>query len=326
MSATKLAELNSRRSYSKGSITRLKNTIASFEHLSLELLSTKRNRLVEAFGEYSSLCASISVLEPKDDDCEKLGLVEDDYLLTLSELDKHIASKSKKGPEEKVPVSNHAKTKLPSVVIPKFSGQYSEYHNFINLFTAMIHKDNTLYPVQKLYYLKGFLSEEPHSLVSNLPLEDDSYEKALELLKDRYDNKAKIIQEHIYTILDLPHITKSTTANLRKLISDTKQHLAALKNLDEPVDSWDSMVVCVLLRKLDMLTVRGFQLDRTDSKKPPTTQELLEYLEHRALALESTEASMHKPQPKEQRLTCHTATVTPHASCLHCNPIAVTGW
>lgn len=307
-----LKALVAARGHLKGSITRLQKSIGDLYSASVEKLKTIKERLKTVFEEYNKTFIEILALDPKDS--EDPGIIEDAYYELSSRLDELINKKMSDQPAMPTPCSS--KIKLPNVVIPTFTGKYTDYYDFINIFNAMIDNDQSLSPVQKFYYLKGYLSGEPEALIHNLKLNNDSYVEALRLLRDRYDNKTKIIQELINTLLDLPVITRSTTLTLRNIISDVKQHLAALRNLDEPVDSWNSILVCILLRKLDLHTSRAFQMDR-DNKSLPTVNELLAYLERRALALENTNVSMQKQQP--QRLTSF-AVAAPLAasSCLYC--------
>ncbi|XP_049875319.1 uncharacterized protein LOC126373951 isoform X3 [Pectinophora gossypiella] len=101
--------------------------------------------------------------------------------------------------------------------------------------------------------------------------------------------------------------------------TEVKQHLAALKNLGEPI--WDSIIVCIVLRKLDMLTSRAFKMER-DNKSLPTVVELTEFLERRALALETND-NIPVQNTRPQRLVSH-AVATPSASaaCSYCPPAA----
>jgi hypothetical protein len=65
-----------------------------------------------------------------------------------------------------------------------------------------------------------------------MPLNNDNYEIALKLLSERYDNKQQVINYHITSILDLPCINKMSAAAIRDLVTNTKQHLGALKNMN----------------------------------------------------------------------------------------------
>lgn len=307
------------RGYAKASITKLKNAMDAEDFSktrSLEKLKATRLRLDNVFADYNKYCMQVQGLDPSD--TEDPGFIEEMFLDLTATLSKVIneLSISATNTSSTTATTSTSKIKLPNVVIPTFTGKYTDYYAFNNIFNAMIDSDLSLSPVQKLYYLKGFLSEEPLAIINNLPLHDDSYAEALKLLRERYDNKSKIINEHIHTLLDLPSITRSTTANLRNFISDVKQHLAALKNLEEPVDSWDSMIVCILSRKLDTFTARAFQMER-DNKSSPTIKEFLDYLQRRALALECTDFTPQKHQ--QQRLTSHAVAVqSAPATCIYC--------
>ncbi|XP_063365297.1 uncharacterized protein LOC134653863 [Cydia amplana] len=185
------------------------------------------------------------------------------------------------------------------------------------MFTAMIDKCTSFSAVQKLYYLKGFLSDEPLDLIKNLPLEDNSYPEALRLLKERYDNKVRITQEHVNALLDMPTITRSNVTNLRNFISVVKQHLAALQNLGEPVDKWDAIIICILSKKIDLPTYRAFQLERNNNVSP-TVKEFLGYVEKRALAFENTDVQKGPSQSFVSHPVAAPAKPSAHKPQLQC--------
>ncbi|XP_026481973.1 uncharacterized protein LOC113389132 [Ctenocephalides felis] len=47
--------------------------------------------------------------------------------------------------------------KLPDINLPKFSGNYSEWNSFIDIYNSLIHNNEQLSDVQRLHYLKGTL-------------------------------------------------------------------------------------------------------------------------------------------------------------------------
>ncbi|KAL0810541.1 hypothetical protein ABMA28_010661 [Loxostege sticticalis] len=57
-------------------------------------------------------------------------------------------------------VTNSSKVKLPKVNIPNFSGNYSEWNTFRDLFKSLINNNQNLDNVQKLLYLKSYLCGE----------------------------------------------------------------------------------------------------------------------------------------------------------------------
>lgn len=146
------------------------------------------------------------------------------------------------------------------------------------MFSAVIDK-HPLSEVEKLFYLKNYLKGEALSLIVNLPLVNESYTEAFNLLKSRYDNESMLVNSHIFSILDLPALQKSNVTAIRDFVSKVKQQVGALKNLGQPVDSWDALMICILSRKLDTYTHRAYQLDR-DATRLPTLNEFLSYLEN----------------------------------------------
>lgn len=95
-----------------------------------------------------------------------------------------------------------------------------------------------------------------------------------------------LINSHINHILEIPNIQKGGPVPIREFVSKVKQQIGALKNLNQPVNHWDMILISVLSKKLDAFTNRAFQIDR-DTSKLPTLTEFLEYLETRATALET---------------------------------------
>ncbi|XP_048484474.1 uncharacterized protein LOC125490156 isoform X2 [Plutella xylostella] len=182
---------------------------------------------------------------------------------------------------------------LPRIEIGKFNGQVGKYHDFVNLFKSIIDNDTRLSQCDKFYYLKTLLEGEAADVVQHLSLNAENYNVALQLLAERYDNKFRIINHHINSILDLPVIKKCSAASLRELVSKTKQHLSALTNLEVPTQHWDLMILCILQRKIDMYTFRCFHLELKDNTLPKLDL-FLKFLDQRASALE-TVAEVQQP-------------------------------
>ena len=111
----------------------------------------------------------------------------------------------------------------------------------------MVHENSGLNEIQKLYYLKNCLKEETEEIISSLELTEGNYKVALQLLKDRYDNKRVIIQKHVRTLMTLG---KESASNLRKFIDSINTHLRALKSLGEPTDPY-TLLIHSLTAKLD---------------------------------------------------------------------------
>ncbi|XP_052745005.1 uncharacterized protein LOC128199455 isoform X2 [Bicyclus anynana] len=175
----------------------------------------------------------------------------------------------------------------------------------------MIHNNSSLDVIQKLYYLRSYLIGEPLDLIKNLPITPESYSEALKLLENRYENKYKIVNEHISHLLDLKCITKSTASNLRDFVSCIRQQLAAISIHEPNVIHWSPILLCIFSRKLDSFTTRAYQMDRSSDNKP-SLEEFLQYLEKRALALENAEQGHTEGNSRVAALA------TQGSSCSYC--------
>ncbi|XP_049881887.1 uncharacterized protein LOC126377880 isoform X2 [Pectinophora gossypiella] len=318
-----LKKLVSTRGYIKGNLTRLLNTLVEngVESLSSHTLEVRRNRAISTFAEYENVNKEIFYLDP--DNSENISECEEKFYSILNIIDIKLSTLTCPQPQVQsshvVHKSNNS-LKLPTIEINPFSGTYSEYVQFIELFKSIIHKDTSFDNLQKLHYLRSFLRNEPYDLIKNLPLVNDSYEVALKILNDRYYNKYKIRNEHVNSLLDLCTVSKAS--QIRDFVSTIKQNLAALKNLDAKVDEWDPILICIFTRKLDPTTARAFQLER-DANVDPTVTKLLEFLEKQALAMENTELASWKPV-SQQPVTVNIAPVETKQGCQYCDSTDVT--
>ncbi|XP_061727413.1 uncharacterized protein LOC133532666 [Cydia pomonella] len=318
-------ELIARRGSRKATLTRIKNKMDASYINDKQMLQLMVERAQVAFNEYEDLSLQIG-------DEEDPVPIETTYYECVAAMRQRISDLSGPGPTSgagALPAASPqvaSKVKLPNIQIPTFAGKYTDYRPFIEMFTALVHNNEGFDCIQKFFYLRSFLKAEAFDLVKNLPVIGQSYSEALKILADRYDNKYKIINEHINALFELPVLTKSSPSALRSLISITKQHLAALKNLDEAIEKWDSILICLLNKKLDPLTNREYFLHR-DSTKQPTFNDFLKFVEGRALALENSEgrgdtASCAASKVAPVKVTS-SSFVTTKASqgCLYCVPV-----
>lgn len=177
--------------------------------------------------------------------------------------------------------------KLPRINIQPYDGRdISSFQPFMNLFSAIIDKDTKLTSIEKMYYVKTLLKGELLQIIEGLPVSNDSYKSALQLLNKRYCNPCLVISTHINTLLDMPSIQRGTALQLREITAKIRQQLSALENLKQPTDKWDAVLLCIITRKLDPLTVRLFHSEKDYATIMPSLNDLLEFLDKRAVSLE----------------------------------------
>jgi hypothetical protein len=72
--------------------------------------------------------------------------------------------------------------------------------------------------IQKPYYLKNYLKDRAEQFISLLELTKENDNVALQLIKERYNNKCVIVQKRFRILMNLPAIIKESVSNLRELI------------------------------------------------------------------------------------------------------------
>ena len=101
---------------------------------------------------------------------------------------------------------------LPKLEIKKFGGQFSEWTEFFDRFSAIVDK-SSIPVINKFSYLQSLLEGEALSTIKGLSLIEKNYDIAISILKDRYDRKERIIFSHIQRLvnLDIPNSPNDTT-------------------------------------------------------------------------------------------------------------------
>lgn len=113
--------------------------------------------------------------------------------------------------KEQAPVRS-SQVKLPRIELPTFNGKYEEWHAFFDLFNSLIHSNRDISDTQKFHYLRSSLKGDAAEIVSSLEICGTNYADAWMRLKERYDNKRLIVQNHIKTIFDLSAIKRENGA------------------------------------------------------------------------------------------------------------------
>ncbi|KAJ8723413.1 hypothetical protein PYW08_003325 [Mythimna loreyi] len=197
--------------------------------------------------------------------------------------------------------------KLPEIKIPTFSGNYTEWQTFRDLFLGLVHENKALDDAQRFYYLRGHLTGEAEQLLRNIKMSSDCYQIAWRKLDDMYNNKRFLANGILKRMLSQKNLVSESATEIKKLISTTSDCLEAIKNLGVDVSSWDLIVIHVISAKLDKETRKAWELKvASDScDELPTFEQFSEYLYSRFRGLEHLDKEdirNHKqlkhPQPK----------------------------
>lgn len=186
--------------------------------------------------------------------------------------------------------TNARKSRLPELKITQFSGSYTEWPDFIAMFTTVIANNTDLSKLEKFQHLRACLIGAALDTISSLEPNDENYDKALTLLKNRFDNKLLNFQAHIKGIFGLKDVDKGSASSLRHLSDKFNSHIRALDTMCTKEQIADGVLTHVIVSKFDTQTQIKWE-EGLQSDQLPTLSSLANFLEKRCRMLENLQSS-----------------------------------
>ena len=139
--------------------------------------------------------------------------------------------------------------RLPKLNLPTFDGDVQTWQTFWDSFESKVHQNWNLTDVQKFSYLKNQLVGEAARTIDGFALTNINYARAIDLLKERYGQRHKIVHATMQTLIQLP-APSNTLHSLRKFHDDMKTKIRALESLGKPQEAYGDVLVPIVLNKL----------------------------------------------------------------------------
>ena len=122
------------------------------------------------------------------------------------------------------------KVRLPKLVITQFNGTPVDWQRFWNQFKVEI--DETDIPqVSKFSYLKELIIPKVRQAVDGLPFSSEGYERAKNILQDKYGETSEIINAHIQAILQLPVIHGTNPKKIHDFYEKLSRNVQVLETM-----------------------------------------------------------------------------------------------
>ncbi|XP_073961651.1 uncharacterized protein [Choristoneura fumiferana] len=239
------------------------------------------------------------------------------------------------------PTTVEDQVKLPRIQPPVFSGNYEDWPTFQDLFESLIHNNKTLTDVMKLHFLKNSVSGEAYSLLKNIQVTNKNYEEAWKTLKNRYGNKRMIVNAVLKRLFSQKRNYAQCASQIKSLLDTTTECLNSLTNLAVPVDSWDPIIVHLIVMKLDADTHKDWEeySFKSSTDNLPKWSELKGFLETKFRTLEfinsttpAATSSARQPTQKSNYINSNSAAASrvqksfhtteqppPNKTCIKCN-------
>ncbi|XP_048481684.1 uncharacterized protein LOC119693389 [Plutella xylostella] len=222
-----------------------------------------------------------------------------DMLLQLREKNKDSdASTSKE-------TCTDGQVKLPSIQLPTFSGKYEEWPTYHDLFTTLVHNNTSISQVQKLHYLKTSVSHEAEVLLRHIQVTESNYTQAWDILKNRYGNKRLIVSSLLKRLFNQRKISVQSAGSIKILLDTTTECINNLKNQKVSTDSWDPVIIFLIVQKLDSESHKEWEqyAYKEDPEALPSWSDMKKFLESKFRTLELVTPSSSAPATEKRTAT-----------------------
>ena len=152
-----------------------------------------------------------------------------EYERKIEETKKNYATKSSE--TKASPASEGVRTKLPKLTITKFNGSHTDWLRFWNIYEAEIDKCSDMAAVTKFAYLKDLLEPKVRAGIDGLPFSSEGYERAKNILRNKYGKMSEIVNGYVQNIMGLPVISGANTAKIHQFYEALSFNVQALETL-----------------------------------------------------------------------------------------------
>ncbi|XP_071643053.1 uncharacterized protein [Temnothorax longispinosus] len=121
-----------------------------------------------------------------------------------------------------------ARSHLPEISFPQFDGDFSAWRPFHDLFSSLVGRVHDISNVEKMHYLRTSLTGEAAQLISNLPVAEDSFAAAWDLLVERFENKRLLISSQVERLFAIKPMAARSARELNAVLNTTTEALNAL--------------------------------------------------------------------------------------------------
>ena len=164
------------------------------------------------------------------------------------------------------PHDSHAK--LPKLTLDKFNGELLSWQSFWDQYSVAIHTNSSLSDIEKFNYLRSYLTEATGECIKDLSLTSANYEKAVEILKERYGSKQILISSYMDVLMKLPSNDMKDINKLRKIYNSLETSVRNLADLGVEITSYGTLLISIIFDRipteLKLLISRKFKNDVFD--------------------------------------------------------------
>ncbi|KAH7948141.1 hypothetical protein HPB52_018767 [Rhipicephalus sanguineus] len=158
---------------------------------------------------------------------------------------------SAEAPQGPVSTPRYRSVALPTLQVPTYAGDLRQWQEFWDHYSATIHENTELPPIEKFKYLLTYLTGAAKRAIEGIRLADNNYEIAVTTLKERFGRHELLVNEHIDQLLALSPVRSSKEVEKLRVLHDTVRfRVSALEGLGVPPEQYTVVLHRVLMRCL----------------------------------------------------------------------------
>lgn len=298
-----LATLRIQRGQLKAASTRMKHFLVALEsdRSKISQLTARFENFKKTLDQFNEIQNAIECVDVEDISADERTQFEDLYYEIVAQCNSMVEAKNSEAGSISPTSTAQIGLRLPKIELPCFEGDYTDWLNFRDLFLSLIHENEGLNHVQKLHYLKSCLKNNAAQIIASLPTIASNYSVAWQLINERFNNERILIKTHVDNILDAVPIQRESATSIRTLSDTLARNVTALKALNQPAESWSTLLVHIVGRKLDFASKRAWEMQNATAESP-SFDDLQRFLRERAQFLENLQAKPAEEKVKQHRI------------------------
>lgn len=171
----------------------------------------------------------------------------------------------------------------------------------------MIKRDK-LDECEKIYYLHSSLAQEPLRLIKHLPMAEDSYKNAWQILKKWYDNEKQIVYSLYDGFFKMSKMQSESGTELREMMTKLVESEYAFKSLKKDMDTLGPVMVYYAVQQLDPITAGHWEEAIKGCIEEPSLEDLTSFLRTRCMVLDQIGKSQVPSKEKQKNKSSFTPT------------------
>ena len=140
-------------------------------------------------------------------------------------------------------------TKLPKLVLKKFSGGPKRWQEWWDSFKVAFH-ENGISDVEKFNDLRSLVEGAAYATIAGLPLTEENYKTTIDLLQKRFAQKQIIINLHMNAILKLNSVsTMADIKKIRQIYDQVEIHVLGLQAQGVDSAQYGTLLIPIMMAK-----------------------------------------------------------------------------